>query len=46
MSAKRVKEVVHDPAERIRTLRLLMGLTQGELAQAAGVSQPMISQIQ
>jgi Zn-dependent peptidase ImmA (M78 family)/DNA-binding XRE family transcriptional regulator len=46
MSEKRVKEVVHDPAERIRTLRLLMGLTQGELAQAAGVSQPMISQIQ
>ncbi|MFJ3206238.1 helix-turn-helix domain-containing protein [Streptomyces sp. NPDC086989] len=45
-SAKRVKEVAHDPAERIRTLRLLMGLTQGELAQAAGVSQPLISQIQ
>ncbi|MEU6160955.1 XRE family transcriptional regulator [Streptomyces sp. NPDC047130] len=45
-SAKRVKEVAHDPAERIRTLRLLMGLTQEELAQAAGVSQPLISQIQ
>ncbi|WP_164384108.1 XRE family transcriptional regulator [Streptomyces sp. OM5714] len=45
-SAKRVKEVARDPAERIRTLRLLMGLTQGELAQAAGVSQPLISQIQ
>ncbi|MEU6216714.1 XRE family transcriptional regulator [Streptomyces sp. NPDC047022] len=43
---KRVKEVARDPAERIRTLRLLMGLTQGELAQAAGVSQPLISQIQ
>lgn len=28
-SAKRVKEVAQDPAERIRTLRLLMGLTQG-----------------
>ncbi|MEV4872305.1 helix-turn-helix domain-containing protein [Streptomyces syringium] len=38
--------MAHDPAERIRTLRLLMGLTQGELAQAAGVSQPLISQIQ
>lgn len=38
--------MAHDPAERIRTLRLLMGLTQGELAHAAGVSQPLISQIQ
>ncbi|WP_327732494.1 XRE family transcriptional regulator [Streptomyces nojiriensis] len=37
---------MRDPAERIRTLRSLMGLTQGELAQAAGVSQPLISQIQ
>ncbi|MGW6284840.1 helix-turn-helix domain-containing protein [Streptomyces sp. NPDC055107] len=41
-----MKEVARDPAERVRTLRLLMGLTQGELAQAAGVSQPLISQIQ
>lgn len=38
--------MAHDPAERLRTLRLLMGLTQGELAAAAGVSQPLISQMQ
>ncbi|RZB18383.1 ImmA/IrrE family metallo-endopeptidase [Streptomyces sp. F001] len=38
--------MARDPAERIRTLRLLMGLTQGELAEAAGVSQPLISQMQ
>ncbi|MFE7129513.1 helix-turn-helix domain-containing protein [Streptomyces sp. NPDC057638] len=37
---------MHDPAERVRTLRLLMGLTQGELAAAAGVSQPLISAMQ
>ncbi|MFC5901150.1 helix-turn-helix domain-containing protein [Streptomyces zhihengii] len=41
-----MKEVGRNPGERIRTLRLLMGLTQGELAQAAGVSQPLVSQMQ
>ncbi|MFB7672325.1 helix-turn-helix domain-containing protein [Kitasatospora purpeofusca] len=45
-SARRARAVVHDPTERVRTLRLLMGLTQGELAAAAGISQPLISQMQ
>jgi Zn-dependent peptidase ImmA (M78 family) len=44
--AKKVAAVAHEPAERVRTLRLLMGLTQGELAEAAGVSQTLISHIQ
>lgn len=45
-SAKRASLVGRDPGERLRTLRLLMGLSQGELAAVADVSQPLISQIE
>jgi Zn-dependent peptidase ImmA (M78 family)/DNA-binding XRE family transcriptional regulator len=37
---------VPDAGERLRTLRLLMGLSQDELAAIAGVSQPLIHYIE
>lgn len=32
--------------ERIRTMRKAAGLTQGELAEGAGLSQPFLSQVE
>jgi Zn-dependent peptidase ImmA (M78 family)/transcriptional regulator with XRE-family HTH domain len=37
---------VSQAGERIRAARLLLGLTQGELATTAGVSQPLISNVE
>jgi transcriptional regulator with XRE-family HTH domain len=35
--------VVMTPGEMLRTVRLLQGLTQAQLAKASGISQPAIS---
>src|SRR5690348_3217065 len=34
------------PGERLRTLRDILGLTQNELAEVSGVSQPWISEVE
>lgn len=39
-------ETLAHAGERVRTLRLLLGLTQSELAAAAGVSQALVSQVE
>src|SRR5690349_6574756 len=41
----RVETLAH-AGERVRTLRLLLGLTQSELAAGAGVSQALVSQVE
>ncbi|MFJ5042195.1 helix-turn-helix domain-containing protein [Streptomyces parvulus] len=45
-SKKKAKREVLDTGARLRTLRMLMGLTQKELESTAGVTQSMISGIE